>query len=270
MAISTSSYFSNAIIGVPQIGADIDIYETSSTPKYAVGFGFTRADGNKYRYSHFGTLTGRSTVVATDVDESGHANKLKAGALTANLTKLAGETINPNAIGSRYAQLVVTATADQFAGAYLNIHSGTGFGFMYRIKGNDATSDVVTGNAHFELYDKIQVALDSNSEISIGGLPYANLEGATTTDAVPAGVSVNNVTADNYGWVCTHGITPALQDITIGTIGKPVKLSSNTTGAVSCVADATSSTTQMTFPLLGHIVQAGSSAGYSVIFLQLE
>lgn len=270
MAVSTSSYFSNSIIGAPQLGADIDIYETTSSPKYAIGFGFTRADGNKYRYAHFGALVAAGAVVATDVSESAQANLLQAGALVANLTKVDGETLNPNAVGSKYAQLVVTATADQFAGAYLNIHSGTGFGFIYRIRGNEATSARVTGNAHFELYDPIAVALDSNSEIAIVGSPYANLEGATTTDAVPAGVAVTNVTASNYGWICTHGVTSVLQDVTIGTIGKPVKLSSNTTAAVSCVADATSSTTQMTFPLLGHVLQAGTSAGYSVIFLQLE
>ena len=70
MAVSSSSYFSNSIVGQPQVGADIDIYESSTSPKYAVGFGFTRADGCKYRYAHFGATTNRGVMVSTDLSET--------------------------------------------------------------------------------------------------------------------------------------------------------------------------------------------------------
>ena len=69
MAVSSSSFFSNAIVGTPQVGADIDVYGSSTSPKFAVGFGFTRADGSKYRYSHFGAATNRGLCVSTDVSE---------------------------------------------------------------------------------------------------------------------------------------------------------------------------------------------------------
>lgn len=270
MAVSTSSYFSNSIIGVPQVGADIDIYETSSSPKYALGFGFTRADGNKYRYAHFGALSNRGTLVAVDVSESGATKIENIGAVLAN--RSTQDNILSNAIDSRYLQLVITATADQFAGGYITITTGAGSGFTYRIKGNTATSanNPVTGNVLVELHDKVVVAIDSNSDIVIAGCPYANLEGITTTDQVPAGVTVTNNTAASYGWIQTTGMIGVLQDITIGTIGRNVTVSSNTTGAVSAINSSTSPTALNLQPLVGYIVEAGSSADYSIIYLTLE
>lgn len=66
MAISTTGYFSNAIVGQPQAGADIDIHEVNSTPKFALGFGFTRSDGNKYRYVQLSAATSAGTLVSYD------------------------------------------------------------------------------------------------------------------------------------------------------------------------------------------------------------
>ena len=272
MAVSANSYFSNSIIGIPQVGADIDIYESSTNPKYAVGFGFTRADGNKYRYCHFGALSNRGTMVATDVSESGLTKIENVGCTVALTTKKAGEIINPNAIGSRYMQLVITATADQFAGAYVAITTGVGAGFTYRIKGNTATSAAtpVTGNIYLDLYDPIQVAIDSNSDIVIGGSAYANLEGATTTDKTPAGATVTNNTATSYGWITTAGITAVLQDANIGTIGAPVALSTNTTGAIMAVGSTSGTPSNLMLAQIGYLVEAGSSADYSLVYLTLE
>ena len=272
MAVSTNSYFSNSIIGVPQVGADIDIYESNITPKYAVGFGFTRADGNKYRYCQFGALSNRGLMVATDVSESGATKIDNVGALAANISKRAGETLNPNAVGSRYMQLVITATSQQFAGGYLTVMTGTGAGFTYRIKGNTATSanNPVTGNIYVDLWDKIAVAIDSNSDIAIAGCGYANLEGSTTTDAVPAGVTITNNSASSYGWITTGGITGVLQDANIGTIGAPVALSTNTTGAVMIVGSGSTTGSDLVVTQVGYLVEAGSSADYSLVCLTLE
>jgi hypothetical protein len=268
MAVSTSSYFSNSIVGAPQLGADIDLYAAHTSPKYQVGFGITRGDGNKFRYSHFGALTAAGALTAVDRSESDQYAVIKAGALAASLTKVGGETMNVNAIGSRYAALVITATAHQFAGGYLVVHSGTGFGFTYHIKDNDATSAQITSNTVVQLYDPIVVALDSNSEITITGHNYANLEPITTTDPCPAGVAVTNVSASGYGWVQTRGPVGVLQDATIGTIAKGlVSVSSNTTGAVGI---AGASLTGPNYPIVGYLLNPGTSAAYSTVFLTLE
>lgn len=273
MAVSTNSYFSNSIQGVPGLGADIDVYESSTTPKYAVGFGFTRADGNKYRYCHFGLLSPAGDLVSTDVSESNRTKIENVGCVLANRTKRAGELLNPNVIGSRYMQLVITATADQFAGGYLTVTTGSGAGYTYRVAGNTLDTDdkPVEGNIYLDLCDPIQSEIDSNSDIVIAGSVFANLEPSTTTDAVPVGVTVVGNTAGAYGWVCTKGIIGVLQDVSIGTVGKPVYLSSNTTGAVQCRQSALASTpNELVLPMVGYMVEAGSSADYSLVNVQLE
>lgn len=266
MAVSTSSYFSDSICGQTNVGADFDIFDTSSNPKYTVGLGFTRGDGAKFRYGHFGEIITRGTVLSLDVSESNQACLLKGGALAASLIKSGGQSMNNNAVGSRYAQLVITASADQYAGGYLTIESGTGVGFTYHIRGNDATSAAVSTNSILELYEPIQVALDSNSEISICGCPYANLESATTADCIVVGVSVQNHSSGYYGWVQTAGIVGVLQDANIGVVGKTVSLSTNTSGAIQVTGTLTGSN----LASIGYLAQAGSSTGYSLINLQLE
>ena len=269
--LSNTNYYSNAIIGTPMAGADIDLYASNSAPKFQVGFGFTRADGNKYRYCQFGDICNRSTVVAPVTSVSDQANLLKAGALVANLTAQGNESMNPNAIGSRYAQLLVSASANQFAGAYLTVHSGTGFGFSYRIKGNDTVGAKVSGNTFFNLYDPIQVALDSNSEISITGCRYTGLTpcaGQTATAICVSGVTVSNNSANSYGWICTGGVTPALQDASIAASGREVYVSTTTAGAVAGYANIQGS--NPAFATIGYMLEPGTSANYSVIFLRLE
>ena len=67
MAISTSSYFSNSLVGVPQVGGEIisDIYATDTNPKIAIGTKFERQDGAVFRYAHFASQTSAGQVVAS-------------------------------------------------------------------------------------------------------------------------------------------------------------------------------------------------------------
>jgi hypothetical protein len=270
MAVSTDNYFSNSIVGVPQLGADIDVYATESSPKYAVGFGFTRADGNKYRYSHFGAVVARGALCAVDLDESGATKIDNVGT---DGTRRSGELFMPNVIDSKYLQLVITATADQFAGGYLTVTTGSGVGYTYRVQGNTVTQAIggVDGQVYMDLYDKVQTQIDTTTDIIIAGSHYANLEGITTTDMIPAGVAVTGVTATDYGWVCTHGVMGVLQDAAIGTAGAWVYVSSNTTAAVGCINTPTlSPTTLMVQPIVGTLIEPGTSADYSLVYLQIE
>lgn len=270
---SSTNYFSNAIVGQPGVGADIDLYASSSTPKYQVGFGFTRGDGNKYRYAQFGAIANRGNLVAPLTSDGYINNTIKAGALVANLTKQGNETMNPNAIGSRYAQLTVSASAHQFEGGYLVVHSGTGFGFTYRIKDNDTTSTKVTGDTFLNLYEPIVVALDSNSEIAIALSPYVALTPATSLSATAAnvsGVTVTNNSAGSYGWVCTHGVTSALSDVSIGLAGKAAYVSTNTAGCVSALSGTLGSAGALSTAYVGIFLVPGTSANYATIYCTLE
>ena len=266
MAVSTDSYFSNAIVGQPQVGADIDIHQVDLTPKYQVGFGFIRADGSKFRYGHFGADTNRGLLVATDISESSMADDDDLGATVANLTKVAGETMNPNAIGSHYMQLTITASAQQFTGGYVTVTDDNGEGYTYRIRSNTATGDPVTGDCYLELYKPIVVAVDSNSDFSINGCKFANLEAASTTDEDVAGITCAGMSSTNYGWIQTAGIAGVLQSAGTGSVGNPVHLSSNTSGAIAVLQ----SQTGISIVQIGSLVDAGDSGGHSVINVTLE
>jgi hypothetical protein len=277
MAVSANSYFSNAIVGVPQTGADIDIYDTTSTPKYAVGFGFERADGNKYRYAHFGALSAVGTVVGTDnLESSTTSTSMSLQVLSPTYYKPAGETINPNAKGSYYLQINNTGsnfsvsgiTADQFAGGYISVVAGSGTGYTYRIKGNSAAGTPVAGETYIELYDKLYSTLDTTTAFIIQGSKYANLEPANPILprlANSVGVAVVGQTAANYGWICTKGATTVVLGTPLASVGALVITSTNTAGSV--VAQCDSGTV---YAIVGRVLQTYSSTTYALIDVCLE
>ncbi len=272
MAVSTNSYFSNAIIGTPQVGADIDLYGTDLTPKLAVGTGFTRSDGCKYRYCHFGLLSAKGVLMSRDISETDqlYIDNARMVSLVANYVQKPGETLGPNVIGSNYIQVTLTVTADQYAGGYVSITSGTGIGFQYRIRGCTATNNPVSGDAYLELYDKLVVAVDSNTGLQISGLPYANLEIVDDSDdRLAVGVPVTNNSIGSYGWVQTYGTATVLQDASIPVIGGQVYVSSNTNGAIAGTVLLSTSTNQR-FARVGYCIMPATATYYSCVFLELE
>jgi hypothetical protein len=214
--------------------------------------------------------------VATDADESDLAYIPNVGATVANLTKRANEAMNPNAKGSRYMQLIITATSHQFDGGYLVTVDDLGEGFTYRIKGHTITSDndPVTGNIYLDLYDPIHTAIDSTTDIAIAGCPYANLEAVpitTAVDLIVAGVTCTNMSANDYGWIQTRGPCGVLQDATLAIHGQAVTTSSNTAGSVSTFPYNTSHTDNIFIrPEVGKCIVPASSTAHSVVYLTLE
>lgn len=263
MAVSTTSYFSNAIQGIPQLGSEFSIYDKDATPKFALGTRFTRQDGNVYVYSHFGADVNRGILVSTDASESSVVD-------TDNIVIAPASAANTNdgTIGSKFVQITLASvTADQFAGGYLCTTDDTGEGFTYRIRGNNATGDPASGDFRLELYDPLQVALDATTDIGIQGSLYANLEGATAaTDVALAGVTVQtmDVSEQAYGWILVQGVHTALQDGTIA-IGDMCTLSDSVTGAVQVAAGGgTAMADLIAEELVGHCLIAGDDTGHGV------
>jgi len=271
MAVSSSSYFSNSIIGTPQVGADIDIQETSSSPKYPVGYGFQRADGAKFRYGHFGALTPKGYLAATDISESS-GTWTSAALLSESFITPDGDAINVNYPGARRVQVLITATANQFAGAYLAVYNtGSDSAQTYRIAGNTATGNPETGYCYLDLYDPLVGYIDTTSAISIAGCRWANLETATTTDKIIGGVTVVGNSATYYGWVQTKGPAMILVDGNpVTAIGEHVTLSTNTGGACSGVVDTSSGGVFAWTQILGTCLIGASNAEYSLVDLCIE
>lgn len=273
MAVSSSSYFGNAIVGVPQVGADIDIYEVNATPKYPVGFGFERSDGAKFRYVHYGTTAAAGRLFAQDVSESSLVDTDDVIIAPSATYKVPSEpgNIYPGSIGSHYVVITLASTtADQYAGGYFITTDDTGEGYTYRIIGNTATNDPATGKIRLQLYKPLKVALDATTDFCIVGSLYANLEIATAaTDMWIAGVVMSAVgTAGYYGWVQTKGVVGILQDDSAVAVGDMVTLSDNVDGAVQVAAGGGTSISDLIAEhILGYCAIVGDSTGQSGIVL---
>ena len=278
MAVSATSYFSNSLVGQMQVGSDIDIYETSATPKFAVGTGFLRADGNKYRYAHIGTLCTVGQILATDnLESSTTSTAMSLQALAPTLVRLAGQNLDPNAKGSRYLQVnhtganlsVAKCTADVFAGGTIGIVGGSGTGFTYRIKGNSAAGTPAAGEMYDELYDSLQTPVDTTTAFVIQGSKYANLEaanGATQAIAYAVGFATIGHTAGNYGWVCTRGLTTGVTGVPVSSQSVPAIVSTNTAGSIVGVPI----TSGVGYMVVGVIAQTYSASSYCLVDAALE
>jgi len=271
MAYSTSSRFNNAIVGQMMAGADIDIYDISSTAQFPIGQGFERSDGARFRYAHAGAATNRGVIVAQDYSESS-VDDTGDSVIAPSVTYYQNDEPNnvyPGSIGSRYVLMTLaSAEVDQYAGGYLSITDDIGEGYTYRIRGNDATDTTKTGDVLFHLYDKLQVALTATTDVAITGPMYANLEAAgTTTDGLAVGVSCASLTAtDPYGWIQTRGIATVLCD-TAGTAGNMAIVSQSVAGSYRA---AYTTTATGNYPTIGYIVTPGDTTGHGVINLMLE
>jgi hypothetical protein len=274
MAVSADSVFSNAIVGQMMTGADVDIYQIDDLPKFPIGQGFTRADGAKFRYIAAGAATNRGVIVAQDYSESSENDADQIIVAPSSTYQMPDEPNGtyPGSINSRYVIITLASvTADQFAGGYLHTTDDVGEGYAYRIKGNTATDDPVSGNFRLALYDKIQVALTATTDHAITGNMYANVETAGTgTDGLACGVTCASLTAtEPYGWVQTYGVATVLCD-TAGAAGGMAILSQSVAGSYTPGYLTATSGANLAFPRIGYIITPGDTTGHGVIFLQLE
>jgi len=272
MAFTTSNYFSNSLVGQPGLGTDINIYDVHTSPKYAVGFGFTRADGNKFRYTHFGAMTSQTGLVMAN-DFSGSTAPASGVSVTAvdpgSTTALAGELAKSNTKGSRFVQLTITASAQQFNGGYLIVTSGTGYGFTYRIKANTVSGTPASTSSTFEIDGTLQAALSGTaSAATVVGCQYSNLKTCDTTDFTPVGVSCACVSADGYGWIQTHGVVGIVTAAAVPVKGIVVA-STDTAGTVATL-QVNTATALSAGPIIGNVIAPAAVANLSTIYLTLE
>lgn len=179
----------------------------SATQQGALGTEANTLDGRVYRYG----LAGASTLAL------GKLTQAPLG--VANHQNLVVPAASMVAVGSQ--QVTVTlggtgATANQYAGGYLQVYDGTGAGQNLLIRNHPAQAST-TGNLTLNLVDPITTTiLAGTSKISLAVHPMTNIiisdaSGSATTD-VFTGVPDVAVTAANYGWFQVRGVTNVLID----------------------------------------------------------
>ena len=276
MPITSKTYHSNAIVGIPQVGADVNIYEVHANPKFAVGTRFQRQDGCDFTYCHFGATSAQGRLVSHEGNES---DLLIAAACTAPLAaQQRGKDpvgVYPNGKGSLYALITAAgASSNLFAGGYLIVGAGSGNGYTYRIRSNDAVSTTVSGQVLIELYDQIQESIGANTYVSIVGSKYANLGKASTgTQAgIIVGVTCANVsTANYYGWVQTKGICGVMAGATMVTGQWATQSTTGTVGVYAATGTdvATAVAAFIASPIIGCVARAAGATSHAGIVLNL-
>lgn len=275
MTLNSSRYFSNAIVGTPQVGADINVLEVHATPKFAVGFGFTRSDGARFRYGYANAGVAAGLVVAPTFASSGLATFDNVVVAPSSAVAVAGEVIKPGLIGSRYIEITsASKTLNQFAGGYLIIEDGSGKGYTYRIKGNTATGDPASGNIRMELYDALKANLSTDTDMTIVPNLWNDLVAAdTATNVMASGVSCSTTTTTYpFGWFQTKGVVGIYTYGTVN-IGNSVCLAAApaTSGSVEIWGGAhTTLANVLGRQAIGQCVAAGATLEYSSINVYFE
>ena len=278
MSISTSSYFSNSIQGLPQVAGEyVDIFQVSQYPKYALGTRYDRQDGAIFRYAHFNSNIALGTLCASCLTDA------SVGYVATNTCYAPSSTyqmpdepsgVYPGAIGSRYLIIPSSADARTYDGAYFHVVAATGLGQQYRIRASSTT--VGAKYVRLSLYDQIQTAVDATSVFAITGCKYACLVAASTTtngNNNIAGIKVSGntySTGSQYGWIQTGGIATALCDATSVTAGSVAQASTATAGYVTRFAFGNTAATGV-MPILGHIVSNvfAATQTYTVVNLTM-
>lgn len=246
-------YYSNSVPGMLQGIDESTVYDVDTQPKFAIGSGFKRQDGNIFRYASFATGTTACTqgiLVSQTVANTCMAstNALIIAPVVAQQMPDETPGVYAGHKGSRYVWFVLASTViDQFAGGYCTFGADTGYGYCYRIKRNTASA-TLNGTANtviLELYSPLQVAVDHTTDMSLTGCLYNDLVSAlVTTDHIVAGVTMANfaaatTTAPVYGWVCTHGICTCKQEGTVAN-GDMIQPSIKTVGSYCAYGVGTS------------------------------
>jgi len=285
MAISTSNYFSNAIVGVPQVAGEyVDIFATSPNAKYALGTKYERQDGAVFRYSQFGVASNPGDLVSSNPLEvtKGYAVAQSCVAPASTYqepTEPVG--VYPGGIGSRFLNVVTLGagtTANQFAGAYISLIgvASVGGGQTYRIKSHGASSSTSVANVYkLSLYDQIQTNVAATTSYAIAPSRYVNVSVTTNSVALASGVVVGAQSANQFGWIQTQGIIAVKGDATIGSsnnVGVPVTVSNISTGAVGVqfILGNTGVATVGTCMAVGTIAAVGSSSQHVLVSLNIE
>lgn len=273
MSLDSQRSFNSAIQGQPCVGADVNIFDTHATPRFAVGTRFTRSDGNTYVYGYSGVGTVKGVLVAPTFASAGKTVISDAVIAVASAVAVPGDTVAPGDAGSRYFEITLASvTANQFAGGYCLINGGSGAGFTYRIKGNTATGNPASGNIRIELREPLQVRLTPNTDIIITPSLFNDVVIAdVTTNVILAGVSVNTTTTTKpYGWFQIAGIAGILQQGSI-TIGQAVQLSTTVNGAVMTFGTGGSTATLLQgMSACGNCVTTGSNGTYGMFAINFN
>lgn len=230
-----------------------DNLQSEATQRYPVGTRAETRDGRVFRYA----LAGASDLVA--------GNLLQGPAIVANHLAL---TAAAQSIGDTTITVTPGATAgaaNLYAAGWLNVDTTPGNGRLMGISGHGA----ITSSTAFSLYlvkdDAVGVAFTTATRYGLIPSPWNGVIAMpTTATGSVAGVAQYVITAGQYGWVQTWGMSSLLINGTPG-INIAVVNGATTAGSV----DVITTTNLVTSRIVGNMAQVGVSGKNNAVMLTL-
>lgn len=197
------------------------LFSSSATQFHEAGFKAT-GQGRVFRYSKAGALLVTGNALQSAVEDVDH-DDIVCRATAIGATQLLITT------GSGSGNL----DENEYAGGFAVIDTTAGLGFTYMIQSHAAIGASSNGALNLVDGESVQVALDTNSRITLMQHPNRNviqLPATTLTNRV-AGGCVYPIASGEWGWIQTGGPGAALISGTPGA-GQPVTVS-GTAGALA-------------------------------------
>ena len=155
------------------------------------------------------------------------------------------------------------ATLNQYANGYLHINDVAGQGQLLSIASNPAAD--ASANMVVTLNDAVATALTTSSKADLISNPWNDLIVAPATETGPViGVTVIDMTADQFGWIQTSGPASVLTSGTL-VLGEAAVRSDTTAGAAEPIdADVEGEST-----IIGQVMVVNGDTDNSVIWLNV-
>jgi hypothetical protein len=202
------------------------IFEESSTAKHKIGTRMQLADGRTFYYAQAGEAL-RAGFLAYSKPQ--HVARTAMVTTTASAA-IGAKTISGITVGAE------AFTANEMAEGFLYTQKVTGLGYTYKIKSNTSGTSGGT-NLDVVLYDPIQVAIDTTTEIGFMYNPfYQVLSASAVITSGAAGVCLKGVvTTQYYCWLQTWGPVALVQGVAsnVGEIGMRLITSTESSGEVA-------------------------------------
>jgi hypothetical protein len=219
-----------------------DLVTTSSACLLPLGSQISLADGRKFVYGQAGGTALAKALLA--MAQATDANENKETVATTG-------AVGAYTVGVTFGGSV---TANQFAGGYIVVGSGTGLGDTYTVASHPAG----TTNVTVTLNEPIRTAITAGTNtVSAIQHPCAQLVISAATAGTPVGVPLVAVTAEYYAWFQVKGPAAVL---TAGTLVIGQVCNQAAGGAVAPNAGDI-------LPACGTVLQVAANGEYSIINL---
>jgi hypothetical protein len=240
--------------GLTELISQNELHVVTTAQRFPIGsLIYDVGSDSKYRYVEFGGTTAAGDMVQAEAPDGAHDDLSPDGDGTgAAMTK--GSTIIS-------IDESITLVENEYAGGFLYTEdSGTGAGYRYPIKSNEAGA---TTDLNITLWEPgLAVAVTGDTNVALIKSRYKEvIEAPSTLTGVPTGASLGIGANGSFGWVQTRGPAAVLVKGTI-LIGNNV--------VVVTTAGSVGPAPSDILPVVGWTMDVGADTKFGLIFLTLE